>query len=108
MPAAKRRGPATSAGGRRERDGCRQRALQEGGGDSPKTDGRGRLRAPAGRIPQRFDIHLRFALREGWTEEELTEALLHLTGYVGVPIIREAMLTAAKVFKDVKAEAAER
>jgi 4-carboxymuconolactone decarboxylase len=63
--------------------------------------------AATGRHPE-LDIHLRFALREGWTEAELTEVLLHLTGYVGVPIIREAMLTAAKVFKDVKAEAAGR
>jgi 4-carboxymuconolactone decarboxylase len=60
--------------------------------------------AATGRHPE-LDIHLRFALREGWTEGELSEALLHLTGYVGVPIIREAMLVAAKVFKDWKAEA---
>jgi 4-carboxymuconolactone decarboxylase len=63
--------------------------------------------AATGRLPE-LDIHLRFALREGWTEDELTEVLLHLSGYVGVPIIREAMLTAAEVFKDVKAEAAGR
>ena len=43
-------------------------------------------------------------LKEGWTEEELTEVLLHLTGYVGVPIIREAMLVASEVFKDVRAK----
>src|SRR5262245_6840148 len=41
--------------------------------------------AATGRHPE-LDIHLRFALKEGWTEEELTEALLHLSGYVGVPI----------------------
>ena len=58
---------------------------------------------PPGAIPE-LDIHLRFALKEGWTEDELTEVLLHLTGYVGVPIIREAMLVAAEVFKDVKAK----
>ena len=59
--------------------------------------------AATGRHPE-LDIHLRFALKEGWTEDELTEVLLHLTGYVGVPIIREAMLVAAEVFKDVKAK----
>ena len=59
--------------------------------------------AATGRYPE-LDIHLRFALKEGWTEDELTEVLLHLTGYVGVPIIREAMLVAAEVFKDVKAK----
>jgi len=61
--------------------------------------------AATGRHPE-LDIHLRFALKEGWTEDELTEVLLHLTGYVGVPIIREAMLVAAEVFKDVKAKGA--
>ena len=45
-------------------------------------------------------IHLRFALRQGWTEDELTEVLLHLSGYVGVPIIRESMLLASKVFRE--------
>jgi len=59
--------------------------------------------AATGRHPE-LDIHLRFALKEGWTEDELTEVLLHLTGYVGVPIIREAMLVASKVFADVRAE----
>jgi 4-carboxymuconolactone decarboxylase len=63
--------------------------------------------AATGRHPE-LDIHLRFALKEGWTEEQLTEALLHLGGYVGVPIIREAMLVASKVFKEWKAEAAAR
>ena len=63
--------------------------------------------AATGRHPE-LDIHLRFALKEGWTEDELVEVLLHLTGYVGVPIIREAMLVASKVFAEVKAERAGR
>jgi 4-carboxymuconolactone decarboxylase len=63
--------------------------------------------AATGRHPE-LDIHLRFALKEGWTEDELVEVLLHLTGYVGVPIIREAMLVASKTFADVKAERAAR
>ena len=41
------------------------------------------------------------ALRQGWTEEELTEVLLHLSGYVGVPIIRESLMVASKVFARV-------
>jgi 4-carboxymuconolactone decarboxylase len=49
-------------------------------------------------------IHLRMALRQGWTEEELTEALLHLLGYVGAPLTRDAMLIAARVFKEVREE----
>jgi 4-carboxymuconolactone decarboxylase len=45
-------------------------------------------------------IHLRMALRQGWTREELSEVLLHLSGYVGVPLIREALLTAKQVFAE--------
>jgi 4-carboxymuconolactone decarboxylase len=59
--------------------------------------------AATGRDPE-LAIHLRMALRQGWTEEQLIEVLLHLSGYVGVPIIREAMLTASKVFAEVKKE----
>ncbi len=47
-------------------------------------------------------IHLRMALRQGWTQEELTEVLLHMSAYVGLPIIREALLAAKKVFAEVK------
>ncbi len=36
-------------------------------------------------------IHLRMARRQGWTEEdELSEALMHLCGYIGLPSVREA------------------
>lgn len=53
-----------------------------------------------GRLPE-LGIHIRMALRQGWTKDELTEVLLHMSGYVGVPIIREALLTANEVFKEV-------
>jgi 4-carboxymuconolactone decarboxylase len=46
------------------------------------------------------------ALGQGWTEEELTEVLLHLAGYVGAPLIRGAMLTASWVFTEIRNEAA--
>ena len=46
-------------------------------------------------------IHLRMALRQGWTEEELDEVLIQLSGYVGAPLIREAMLTARKVYAEM-------
>src|SRR6185436_5545925 len=39
-------------------------------------------------------IHLRMARRQGWTEDELGEALLHMSGYVGLPAVREGMLVA--------------
>src|SRR5438270_3973922 len=56
-----------------------------------------------GREPE-LALHLRMALRQGWTEDELIEVLLHLSGYIGVPIIRESMLAASKVFKEYRAE----
>lgn len=49
-------------------------------------------------------IHVRMALRQGWTEDELTEAILHLLGYVGAPLVRDALLAASKVFADLRAE----
>lgn len=49
-------------------------------------------------------IHLRMARRQGWTEEELTEVLMHLIGYLGAPAVREAMLVATKTFAELKAE----
>jgi 4-carboxymuconolactone decarboxylase len=60
--------------------------------------------AATGRLPE-LAIHLRMALRHGWTEEELTEALIHLMGYVGAPLTRDALLTARDVFAEVKKEA---
>jgi 4-carboxymuconolactone decarboxylase len=49
-------------------------------------------------------IHLRMALRQGWTEKELSEALLHLGGYIGLPAVREALLVAERVFAEVKSK----
>ena len=57
-----------------------------------------------GRTPE-LAIHLRMARRQGWTEDELAEVLLHLLGYVGVPLIREAQLTATEVFAALREEA---
>ncbi len=61
--------------------------------------------AATGRDPE-LTLHLRMAMRQGWTEEELTEVLLHLSGYVGAPRIREALLTASQVFAAVRQESA--
>ena len=49
-------------------------------------------------------LHLRIARRQGWTEDELTEVLLHLAGYIGVPSVREALITAKEVFADMRQE----
>ena len=59
--------------------------------------------AATGRDPE-LALHIRMARRQGWTEDELIESLLHLSGYTGVPLIREAMLTASKVFKELREE----
>jgi 4-carboxymuconolactone decarboxylase len=59
--------------------------------------------AATGRAPE-LALHVRMARRQGWTEDELIEVLLHLSGYVGVPLIREAMLVARDVFKEMRAE----
>ena len=56
-----------------------------------------------GREPE-LELHLRFALRQGWSEDELTEVLLHLSGYIGVPIIRDSRMVASRVFKEYRAE----
>ncbi len=61
--------------------------------------------AATGRAPE-LKLHLRFALNQGWTEDELAEALLHLAGYVGAPLVRESMLTACEVFKEIREEKA--
>ena len=53
---------------------------------------------------EELDIHLRFALKQGWTEEELTEVLIHLLGYIGAPLAREALLCAKTVFADERAK----
>jgi 4-carboxymuconolactone decarboxylase len=49
-------------------------------------------------------IHVRMARNQGWTEDELSEALMHLCGYIGVPSVREALLTAIEVFHEMKNE----
>ena len=56
-----------------------------------------------GREPE-LELHLRMARRQGWTEDELLEVLLHLSGYIGVPIIRESMMVASRIFKEHRGE----
>ena len=54
-----------------------------------------------GRDPE-LALHLRMALRQGWSEDELVEVLIHMSGYVGLPLVRESLLTASRVFKEVR------
>jgi 4-carboxymuconolactone decarboxylase len=55
--------------------------------------------------PDELRIHLRMARRQGWTEDELVEAILHLSGYAGLPLVREALITARETFAEIRAEA---
>jgi 4-carboxymuconolactone decarboxylase len=56
-----------------------------------------------GRWPE-LAIHLRMARNTGWSEDELSEALMHLCGYIGLPPVREALLTAKEVFHQMRSE----
>lgn len=56
-----------------------------------------------GRTPE-LKVHVRFARNHGWTEDELVEVLLHLLGYVGAPLVREALIAAKEVFEEMRAE----
>lgn len=49
-------------------------------------------------------IHLRMARRQGWTEDELAEAILHMSGYVGLPAVREGLIVAKEVFAEMRHE----
>ncbi len=60
--------------------------------------------AATGRTPE-LKVHLRFARNHGWSEDELVEALLQMIGYVGAPLIREALLVARETFAELRAEA---
>jgi alkylhydroperoxidase/carboxymuconolactone decarboxylase family protein YurZ len=52
-------------------------------------------------------LHLRFCRRYGYSEEELTEVILHLMGYVGVPLARRALIKASETFAAIRAEEAQ-
>lgn len=45
-----------------------------------------------------FEAHLRGAIRNGCTDDELREALFHMAVYLGVPTAVEAFRVAAAVF----------
>ncbi len=56
-----------------------------------------------GRYPE-LAVHLRMARNHGWSEEELTEAILHLSVYVGLPFVREALIVASETFATLRKE----
>lgn len=51
---------------------------------------------------QEFALHVRGAIRNGCTLEEIRETLLQVTIYAGVPVGSEAFRVAAEVLRDEK------
>ena len=51
--------------------------------------------------PHELDLHIRGALRNGVTREEIREVLLQVAIYCGVPAAVDAFRTARKVFAEV-------
>jgi len=49
-------------------------------------------------------LHIRFCRIHGWSEDEIVECVIHLTGYIGVPLVRKALIVATKVFAEMRAE----
>jgi 4-carboxymuconolactone decarboxylase len=49
-------------------------------------------------------LHIRAALRNGLTEPEIAEVLLHTALYAGVPAANRAFATAQKVLEEIAAE----
>ncbi|MBI3969580.1 MAG: carboxymuconolactone decarboxylase family protein [Chloroflexi bacterium] len=54
--------------------------------------------AATGRHPE-LKNHIKLALNHGWTQDELLDVFVHLYGYVGAPLTREAFLIAKEVFE---------
>lgn len=56
--------------------------------------------------PAELAIHVRGALNNGVTREEMREIFLHCGAYCGAPAALDAFKTAARVFADLQAEQA--
>jgi len=54
-------------------------------------------------MTEALGMHIRFCFNHGWSEDEIVEAILHCMGYVGIPLVRKAMVTATQVFAEMKA-----
>lgn len=53
-------------------------------------------------VEDELEIHIEMALRQGWTEVEIVETILHAGSYVGIPRARQGILTADKTFAKVR------
>jgi 4-carboxymuconolactone decarboxylase len=56
--------------------------------------------------PHELKLHVRGALTNGVSRDEIKEVLLHACGYAGIPAGLEAFRAAAEVFREIDAAAA--
>ena len=54
--------------------------------------------------PDELEVHLGSAIRNGCSEEEIREALLHTAAYCGIPTARSSIKLAAKVLRKNSAD----
>jgi 4-carboxymuconolactone decarboxylase len=47
-------------------------------------------------------LHVRFCRIHGWSEDEVIESMIHLVGYLGVPLTRKAIIVARQVFEEMR------
>lgn len=55
-------------------------------------------------VENELAFHVEMALRQGWTEVELIEAILHAGTYSGIPRARQAILVADRTFARIREE----
>lgn len=51
--------------------------------------------------PQGLELNIRMALRNGATEQEIVETLLHIAPYAGFPAAWEGLTVADRVFREI-------
>ncbi len=61
------------------------------------------LLAALGRWPE-FEVHIRGALNNGVTPDEIAEILLHTAVYAGIPVAADGFRRADKIISEVAAE----
>lgn len=49
-----------------------------------------------------LSLHVRFCRIHGWSEDEIIESMIHLIGYLGVPLTRQAIIVARQVFNEMR------
>lgn len=49
-----------------------------------------------------LSLHVRFCRIHGWSEDEVIESMMHLVGYLGVPLTRKAIIVARQVFEEMR------